>query len=110
MSVETLWDALDGRYKLAPELETIDWRGRRVILVPPSTIETNKRIIWDTYFLGRLLTKAGAFLKVCRLPDNRGRMQTLTGFLKTHDFGEITDYLVDPLLTRVRSQNAVKQL
>jgi Bifunctional DNA primase/polymerase, N-terminal len=64
--------------ELVPELATIEWKDKRVILAPPSTIATSKQEVWAVYFLGTLLLEHGAMEVQClRLPDLGGRKRTL---------------------------------
>jgi hypothetical protein len=60
-------------YRLCDELAAIDWRGKSVLLVPPSNVATNKAVVWDEFQLARLLREAGAVeVQALRLPPREG--------------------------------------
>jgi hypothetical protein len=64
--------------ELAPALAAVDWKGKHVLLAPPSTITTNKRECWAEYHLARLLLQHGAAtVEALRLPPLNGRRRTL---------------------------------
>jgi hypothetical protein len=57
-------------------IRPFDWEGRHVLLTPPSTIATNKRVVWAEFFLARLLRERGAVVESFHVPDRDGRRQT----------------------------------
>jgi hypothetical protein len=64
------------RRVLAPELEAVAWEGVRAVLVPASTVATNKRECWEEFYLARLLRSKGADVVSLHLPPG-GRRRTL---------------------------------
>ena len=79
VELSTMWAALVkvGREReLAPEMDKLDWQGKRVLLTPPSTVATNQQEVWAEFFLARLLRRKGAVVESLHVPDREGRRQT----------------------------------
>jgi hypothetical protein len=75
-----LWAALvkHGRnYRLEASLDAIDWTGKLVTLVPPSTVLTNKKAVYDEFKLAVLLRERGAEVRCLRIRSDNGQRLTL---------------------------------
>jgi hypothetical protein len=64
-------------FGLLPDLDAIDWTGRRVTLATPSNVVTNKKVVWDEYRLAHLLRQKGADVWCMRIPSGDGLRKTL---------------------------------
>jgi hypothetical protein len=62
---------------LAPELASVGWEGRRVVLCPASTVATNRREVWSEYYLAKLLRRRGADVLSLHLAPLNGRRATV---------------------------------
>jgi hypothetical protein len=81
---------LGRKRELAVELAALDWEGKEVVLTPASTINTNKKEVWEHYWLGELLRREGARVTSLRLPPLEGRRRTLS------QVGDVDWEVVDP--------------
>ncbi len=80
VELSTMWAALVkvGREReLAPEMDKLDWQGKRVLLTPPSTVATNQQEVWAEFFLARLLRRKGAVVESLHVPDREGTSSDL---------------------------------
>lgn len=64
-------------HALAPELDAIDWAGKKVILATPSNVATNQKVVHDEYRLATLLRQRRADVRALRMRSTDGRRLTL---------------------------------
>jgi hypothetical protein len=76
-----LWAAMvrhEHTFRLAPELDALDWSGKVVTLATPSNVASNKKVVYDEFKLMYLLRERGADVWCLRIASQDGRRVTLS--------------------------------
>jgi len=73
-----------GKRQLIPDFQKIDWSGRKVVIAFDSDAVTKHEVQYAEGEVGRLLTDAGANVRVLRLPDVGEGKTGLDDFLVYH--------------------------
>ena len=73
-----------GDRELLPDLEAIQWQGRRVFIIYDSDAITNPHIQYAEYELAHALTARGASVVVVRLPADDGKKVGIDDYLLNH--------------------------
>ena len=80
--------------RLLPELELIEWRGRKVVIVFDSDIATNPNIADAESRFAAQLVNRGAIVRVVRLPDGpNGEKMGLDDFLVMHGIDKLWELI-----------------
>ena len=92
------------RRELMPELKTVSWAGKKILLTPASTVASNKSETFHEYYLADLLRNEGAYVVSIRLPPGGRRKNSGHGSRRPVESRRATAHHIRGLLSWGRSR------